>query len=93
MLTKFSFRTAILAATATLLIGCGDSTENTQTKNAATEVGLAAAEDRWRQPLFSGLGGVDFPITTSSAAAQNYFNQGLALSYAFKSCCSGLRLH
>ena len=55
MLTKCSFRTAILAATATLLIGCGDTTENTQTKNAATEVGLAAAEDRWHQPLFLSL--------------------------------------
>ena len=84
MLTKFSFRTAILAAaTATLLIGCGDTTENTQTKSADTEIDLAAAEDRWRQPLFNGLGGVDFPITTSSAVAQDYFNQGLALSYAF----------
>ena len=34
-------------------------------------------------PLFEGLGGLTRPITTSSAEAQRYFDQGLAFLYAF----------
>jgi tetratricopeptide (TPR) repeat protein len=34
-------------------------------------------------PLWDGLGTVTYRITTSSAAAQAYFNQGLRLAYAF----------
>ncbi len=34
-------------------------------------------------PLFDGLGNLKYIITTSSAEAQQYFNQGLILSYAF----------
>jgi tetratricopeptide (TPR) repeat protein len=33
--------------------------------------------------LFEGLGGIHQPITTDVAAAQQYFDQGLALTYAF----------
>ena len=33
--------------------------------------------------LFEGLGNVHRPITTSSAEAQNYFDQGLALMWGF----------
>jgi tetratricopeptide (TPR) repeat protein len=34
-------------------------------------------------PLWDGLGSVTYKITTSSAAAQAYFDQGLRLTYAF----------
>jgi tetratricopeptide (TPR) repeat protein len=34
-------------------------------------------------PLFSGLEGIRFPITTKSQKAQQYFDQGLMLSYGF----------
>ncbi len=34
-------------------------------------------------PLLEGIGLRNFPVTTSSALAQRYFDQGLALSYAF----------
>ena len=34
-------------------------------------------------PLWDGLGGVTYKITTSSELAQSYFNQGLRLAYAF----------
>ncbi len=34
-------------------------------------------------PLFEGLGNLQYTITTNSAEAQKYFNQGLILSYAF----------
>lgn len=61
------------------LVACGG--DDPQSKFAAQD--LQAAEDNWRQPLFEGLGGVDFAITTNSPVAQQYFNQGLALSYAF----------
>ena len=36
-----------------------------------------------KAPLFAGLDGVDFKITTSSPEAQKYFNQGLMLAYGF----------
>lgn len=60
-----------------LIAGCGNEPKT------VAEQDLAAAEDNWRQPLFEGLGGVNFEITTTSPVAQQYFNQGLALSYAF----------
>jgi tetratricopeptide (TPR) repeat protein len=34
-------------------------------------------------PLWDGLGTITYPITTSNAQAQAYFNQGLRLTYAF----------
>ena len=34
-------------------------------------------------PLWDGLGSVSYKITTSSAEAQTYFDQGLRLAYAF----------
>jgi tetratricopeptide (TPR) repeat protein len=36
-----------------------------------------------KAPLFSGLEGVSFPITTKNAETQKYFNQGLMLSFGF----------
>jgi tetratricopeptide (TPR) repeat protein len=36
-----------------------------------------------KAPLFKGLEGIDFKITTKSSEAQIYFNQGLMLSYGF----------
>jgi len=34
-------------------------------------------------PLWEGLGGVTYKITTANALAQSYFDQGLRLTYAF----------
>jgi tetratricopeptide (TPR) repeat protein len=34
-------------------------------------------------PIFKGLGNLHYPITTNSAKAQQYFDQGLTLVYAF----------
>ena len=36
-----------------------------------------------KAPLFSGLDGLNFPITTKNKEAQRYFNQGLTLSFGF----------
>lgn len=45
---------------------------------------VAAAERQVSQvPIFDNLGNLHHPITTSSTAAQQYFDQGLRLLYAF----------
>ncbi|MHA6250255.1 tetratricopeptide repeat protein [Pontibacter sp. CAU 1760] len=36
-----------------------------------------------KAPLFDGLDGIDFKITTTNPEAQRYFNQGLMLAYGF----------
>jgi tetratricopeptide (TPR) repeat protein len=36
-----------------------------------------------KAPLFSGLNGIHFSITTKSAETQKYFNQGMMLAYGF----------
>ncbi len=36
-----------------------------------------------KAPLFSGLGGLHFSVSTASLEAQTYFNQGLMLSFGF----------
>lgn len=36
-----------------------------------------------KAPLLKGLEGIDFKISTSSAEAQQYFNQGMMLAYGF----------
>ena len=67
----------ILATALSTLFGCADTTGTSLGSTAQT------AADNWRQPLFKGLGDVGMPITTNSTQARNYFNQGLALTYAF----------
>ena len=75
-------RTLLLALTlsVTLVTGCSDTTRDNTGQAAAAD---ASALANWRQPLFEGLGDVALPISTNSTAARNYFNQGLALAYAF----------
>ena len=36
-----------------------------------------------KAPLFEGLEGIDFKITTASTEVQQYFNQGMMLAYGF----------
>jgi tetratricopeptide (TPR) repeat protein len=43
----------------------------------------AASSDIPSAPLFDGLGQLHHPVSTHSAAAQRYFDQGLTLCYAF----------
>ena len=42
-----------------------------------------------KAPLFSGLEGIHFPISTTNKEAQKYFDQGLILSYAFNHAEAG----
>jgi len=72
--------------------GCSPATEETPAEAAqpaAVEQPAVAAE-AWRQPLFEGLGEYDFPITTSSAMAQAYFEQGLGLTFGFNHAAADL---
>jgi tetratricopeptide (TPR) repeat protein len=39
--------------------------------------------DMSRAPLLKGVGTIDHPVSTSNRLAQQYFNQGIALIYAF----------
>ena len=62
--------------------GCSERSSS----DAANPAGTIVATDpaaAWRQPLFDGLGNVNLTITTNSEQAQSYFNQGLALAFAF----------
>ncbi len=73
-----------LLATCILLAGCSKAPDPA-VQNAAAQPSTEnpGNEEAWRQPLFEGLGDLDFPISTRSEAAQRYFNQGLSLAYAF----------
>ena len=71
--------------------GCdGGSTDTTAAVEDTAAADMAMAEEEWRQPLFEGLGDVRFPVTTTSDDAQAYFNQGLALAWAFNHAASDL---
>ncbi len=50
---------------------------------ATPEVGAAVETKAATVPLFEGLGGFCRKVTTSSAEAQRYFDQGLCFLYAF----------
>ncbi len=63
------FRLTILTLMLALVAGCSSRPETT------------TAEPR--APLYDNLGNLQHEITTSSPEAQQYFNQGLRLSYAF----------
>jgi tetratricopeptide (TPR) repeat protein len=42
-----------------------------------------------KAPLFKGLEGIHFPVSTKNTEAQKYFDQGLMLSFAFNHAESG----
>ncbi len=53
-------------------------------------VETTAPEREPGQPLFEGLGGVHFAITAATPDAQKYFDQGLALAFAFNHAAADL---
>ena len=65
-----------VACTVAALLGLA-SCHKEPTANAPA-VGVQQAE-----PFFTGLGKIHVPLTTQSEDAQKYFDQGLALSFAF----------
>jgi tetratricopeptide (TPR) repeat protein len=70
---------ATTLAVAAMLAGCGAG-RGGRADGAAPAAETASAE---APRLLSNLGGHRHPITTSSALAQRYFDQGLALAYGF----------
>src|SRR5262249_27202707 len=56
----------------------------TEVPQAEMQAALPAADFADTDPpLWEGLGGVTYRITTANELAQSYFNQGLRLTYAF----------
>ena len=79
-----------------LLVACGDSTSQPAEDVLADQTAPPGATGTARQldpgylsvgegmaPLLEGIGEVSFPITSSSAEAQAYFNQALTFSFGF----------
>jgi tetratricopeptide (TPR) repeat protein len=70
---------AIAAGTIVRLAAAHTEVPPAEIEAAAPALAFADADP----PLWEGLGSATYQITTSSAAAQTYFNQGLRLTYAF----------
>lgn len=64
------------------------SAANPQTAPSTMCSGTKADDREWytsgkKAPLFSGLEGIDFKVSTENSEAQQYFNQGMMLAYGF----------
>lgn len=80
---------------------CNQQTENkTATTKADTNSTLSGCcvpevlDKTWyssgkKAPLFSALEGIHFPVSTNNPEAQQYFNQGMMLSFAFNHAEAG----
>ena len=77
----------------TLAAACKESGNKSESKPALAKTKAAVcatqtADTSWyssgtKAPKLPGLEGIDFKISTNSKEAQDYFNQGLMLSYGF----------
>jgi tetratricopeptide (TPR) repeat protein len=83
-----------------LCCSCKQQPANTKqaTKTAANSTPINCAPEvsdkLWytsgkKAPLFSGLKGIHFPVSTKETEAQQYFDQGLALSFGFNHAEAG----
>jgi len=72
-------------------MACNYGRPSKEVKSNANTIGCAVpatTDKEWytsgkKAPLFDGLQGIHFTISTSVKAAQTYFNQGMMLSYGF----------
>lgn len=71
---------------------CGGARNNSLRQNLRFAMAMMQAQPAEQQPdqpvdepvpLIEGLGDIHFAVTTKSETAQRYFDQGLALAYAF----------
>src|SRR5262245_1699361 len=69
------------AITSSMIRLAAAQTEAPQAKTNAASPALAFADTD--PPVWDGLGSLSYKVTTSSPAAQVYFDQGLRLTYAF----------
>lgn len=84
-----------------IFCSCNQQTKNkaatSKADSASTQYGCCAPEildTTWytsgkKAPLFSGLEGLHFPVSTTSSETQKYFDQGLMLSFAFNHAEAG----
>lgn len=81
----------------TIFLNCKPATKDSASNKSATPVAICGAQTtdaRWYQteqvaPLLDGLGNLHYAISTDNPAAQQYFDQGLKLSYAFNHAEAG----
>ncbi len=82
-------RSLLLPLSVLLLLACNN---NRQTKEKESQVigcySTVTTDKDWyssgrKAPKFNGLEGIAFQISTSKQEAQEYFNQGIMLSYGF----------
>ncbi len=74
-------------------ISCNNAAKQSATKDAVAKKTLyhcapETSDKNWyaagtKAPLFKGLDGINFKISTQNKEAQKYFNQGMMLSYGF----------
>lgn len=82
---------ALFFTGALLLVVACQGRKNTEKAEKAEIYGCCAPEitdKTWytsgkKAPLFEGLDGINFPVTTENSEARRYFNQGMMLSYGF----------
>lgn len=84
-MTKFYFSWLIAL---TLLSCTGSNKTKEKSPRVAVCSGTKVTDKDWytsktKAPLFKGLHGIDFEISTSNKKTQEYFNQGMMLSYGF----------
>lgn len=84
-----------------IFCSCNQRTENkaavAKSDSLSTQNGCCVPEvldKTWytsgkKAPLFSGLEGIHFPVSTKNSEAQEYFDQGLILSFAFNHAEAG----
>ena len=73
-----------------LLCACNNNTKSIK-PTSSESIGCympATTDEEWyssgkKAPMFDGLDGIDFPISTAIKTVQQYFNQGLMLAYGF----------
>lgn len=83
-------RILIIVLPAILLFACNNHTEtNIDKANQVIGCSVSITTDKdWyskgsKAPIFKGLDGINFPVTTTNKELQSYFNQGLMLAYGF----------
>ena len=87
--TQMYIRTiSMIVFTTLFLFGCSQS--NVDNSMEADDVDTLAVSTSESQPLFDGLGPINFEITTNSPQAQKYFNQGYMLAWGFNHAAADL---
>lgn len=82
-----------------LITSCGQTNKKSTSLNRDTKLAVSycapkTSDNDWyttgaKAPLFKDLDGIDFKISTRNKETQDYFNQGLMLSYGFNHAEAG----